>query len=79
MTKLKFRERNIFDEHDHGHKEDDHDDHAKEDDLMITIMIKKIIKKTIMMITIMTRSQKDDHDDHGHEVIHTVSSTLTFG
>ena len=30
LTKLKFRERNIFDEHDdHGHKEDDHDDHAK--------------------------------------------------
>ena len=33
LTKLKFRERNIFDEHDdHGHddhakKEDDHDDH----------------------------------------------------
>ena len=28
VTKLKFRERNIFDEHDHGHKEDDHDAHA---------------------------------------------------
>ncbi len=28
LTKLKFRERNIFDGHDdHGHKEDDHDDH----------------------------------------------------
>ena len=26
ITKLKFRERNIFEEHDHGHKEDDHDD-----------------------------------------------------
>ena len=32
VTKLKFRERNIFDEHDHGHKEDDHDDHAKKED-----------------------------------------------
>ena len=36
LTKLKFRERNIFEEHDdHGHddhakKEDDHDDHDKE-------------------------------------------------
>ena len=31
LTKLKFRERNIFEEHDHGHKEDDHDDdHKKE-------------------------------------------------
>ena len=31
LTKLKFRERNIFDEHDdHGHKEDDHDDHGHE-------------------------------------------------
>ena len=48
---LKFRERNIFDEHDdhdHGHKKkddhDDHDDHGhkKKDD-------------------------HDDHDDHGHE------------
>ncbi len=33
---LKFRERNIFDEHDHGHddhgkKEDDHDDHGHDD------------------------------------------------
>ena len=34
LTKLKFRERNIFDEHDDhdhdkkGHKEDDHDDHG---------------------------------------------------
>ncbi len=34
LTKLKFRERNIFEEHDHGHKEDDHDDHGhkKKDD-----------------------------------------------
>ena len=33
LKKLKFRERNIFDEHDeHGHKEDDHDDHAKKEE-----------------------------------------------
>jgi len=35
LKKLKFREKNIFDEHDHGHeedghKEDDHDDHGHE-------------------------------------------------
>ena len=36
LTKLKFRERNIFDDHDdhdhdkEGHKEDDHDDHGHE-------------------------------------------------
>ena len=30
---LKFRERNIFDDHDdHGKKEDDHDDHGKKED-----------------------------------------------
>merc|ERR1712093_425140 len=57
LTKLKFRERNIFEGHDdHGHKEDDHDDHDKkekehghdehghDDD-----------------------HKKDGHDDHGHE------------
>ena len=56
LTKLKFRERNIFEEHDdHGHddhakKEDDHDDHDhdkeghKEDD-----------------------HDKEGHDEHGHE------------
>ena len=37
LNKLKFRERNIFDDHDdHGHKKkddhDDHDDHAKKED-----------------------------------------------
>ena len=56
LNKLKFRERNIFAEHDdhddHGHKEDghkddDHDDHAKKED------------------------GHDDHDDHdGHEGHH---------
>ncbi len=60
LTKLKFRERNIFEEHDHGHKEDDHDDHAKKedghddhghDDHGHDDHGKK----------------EDDHDDHGHE------------
>ena len=56
LNKLKFRERNIFAEHDDhddhghkedGHKEDDHDDHAKKED------------------------GHDDHDDHdGHEGHH---------
>ncbi len=59
LNKLKFRERNIFDDHedhdDHGHKkkddhdDHDHDDHAKKED----------------------GHKKDDHDDHddhdGHE------------
>jgi len=51
---LKFRERNIFDEHDHddhghddhGKKEDDHDDHGHDDD---------------------HGKKEDDHDDHGHD------------
>ena len=57
LTKLKFRERNIFEEHDdHGHddhakKEDDHDDHDKEghkeDD-----------------------HDKKGHDEHGHDDDH---------
>ncbi len=57
LTKLKFRERNIFEEHDdHGHddhakKEDDHDDHNKEghkeDD-----------------------HDKEGHDEHGHDDDH---------
>ncbi|WP_440931037.1 zinc ABC transporter substrate-binding protein [Candidatus Pelagibacter sp.] len=51
LTKLKFRERNIFDEHDdHGHddhakKEDDHDDHDHDKE----------------------GHKEDDHDDHGHD------------
>ncbi len=62
LNKLKFRERNIFDDHDdhghkkkddhddhddHGHKKkDDHDDHGHDDD---------------------GHKKKDDHDDHeGH-------------
>ncbi len=65
LNKLKFRERNIFDDHDdhghddHGHKKkddhDDHDDHAKKEDDHDDHDHKK----------------KDDHDDHdGHEGHH---------
>ena len=52
IEKLKFREQNIFDDHDdhghddhddHGHKDDDHDNHDDELDV------------------------HDDHDDHGHK------------
>jgi zinc transport system substrate-binding protein len=53
LTVLKFRERNIFDDHDHddhghddhGKKEDDHDDHGHDDH----------------------GKKEDDHDDHGHD------------
>ena len=54
LEKLKFRERNIFDDHeghdDHGHdedghKEDDHDDHGHDED----------------------GHKEDDHDEHGHD------------
>ena len=51
LKKLKFRERNIFDDHDDhgheedGHKEDDHAEHEHEED----------------------GHKEDDHDDHGHE------------
>jgi zinc transport system substrate-binding protein len=53
LNVLKFRERNIFDEHnhddhghdDHGKKEDDHDDHEHDDH----------------------GKKEDDHDDHEHD------------
>ncbi len=51
LKKLKFRERNIFDDHDDhghdedGHKEDDHDDHGHDED----------------------GHKEDGHDDHGHD------------
>jgi len=58
LTKLKFRERNVFDEHDHGHKEDDHDDHAKKEDDHDDHDHDEHAKK----------EEHDDHDDHdGHE------------
>ena len=53
LNVLKFRERNIFDDHDHDHddhskKEDDHDDHGHDDH--------------------GKKEEHDDHDDHdGHE------------
>ena len=63
LNKLKFRERNIFDDHDdHGHKKkDDHDDHAKkEDDHDDHDHAKK-----------EDGHKEDDHDDHdGHEEHH---------
>ena len=55
LTKLKFRERNIFEEHDHGHKEDDHDDHAKKEDDHDDHGHDEDAHK------------EDGHDDHGHE------------
>ena len=55
LKKLKFRERNVFDEHDHGHKEDEHDDHAKKEDDHDDHDHDKEDHK------------EDEHDDHGHE------------
>jgi len=55
LTKLKFRERNIFDGHDdHGHKEDDHDDHAKKEDDHDDHGHDD-------------EHKEDGHDEHGHE------------
>ena len=67
LNKLKFRERNIFDDHDdhghddHGHKKkddhDDHDDHAKkEDDHDDHDHAKK-----------EDGHKEEDHDDHDHK------------
>ena len=58
IEKLKFREQNIFDDHDdhghddhddHGHKDDDHDDHDDHDGHDDE------------------HDGHDDHDDHGHK------------
>ena len=58
LTKLKFRERNIFDDHDdHGHKEDDHDDHAKKEDDHDDHGHDD-------------EHKEDGHDDHGHDDEH---------
>ncbi len=54
LTLLKFRERNIFEEHDHGHKEDDHDDQAKKEDDHDDHGHDD-------------EHKEDGHDDHGHE------------
>ena len=57
LTKLKFRERNIFEGHDdHGHKEDDHDDHAKKEDEHGHDDDHK--------------KEKEGHDEHGHDDDH---------
>ena len=58
LTKLKFRERNIFEEHDdHAKKEDDHDDHDHDKD-----------KEHGHDDDHDKEGHKeDDHDDHGHE------------
>ena len=69
ITKLKFRERNIFEGHDdHGHKEDDHDDHAKkEDDHDDHDHDKKEKEHGHDEHDHDKESHKeDDHDDHGH-------------
>jgi zinc transport system substrate-binding protein len=66
LNKLKFRERNIFDSHDDhghddGHKEDDHDDHAKkEDDHGHDDEHKEDDHDD-------EGHKEDDHDDHGHD------------
>ena len=69
LVKLKFRERNIFDDHDdHGHKkkddhdDHDHDDHAKKEDGHKEDDHDDHAKK---------KDGHDDHDDHdGHEGHH---------
>ena len=72
LTKLKFRERNIFDGHDdHGHKEDDHDDddkHAKKDD-HDDDHDKEGHKEDDHDDHDHDKEgkKKDDHDDHGHD------------
>ena len=63
LTKLKFRERNIFEEHDHGHKEDDHDDHAKKED----DHDKKEKEHGHDDHGHDDEHKEDGHDDHGHE------------
>jgi len=59
---LKFRERNIFDDHDdHGHKDDDHDDHAKKEDDHDDHGHDDEHKD---------EHKEDGHDEHGHEDEH---------
>ena len=76
LNKLKFRERNIFDDHDdHGHedghkKKDDHDDHdddghKKKDDHGHDEDGHK--KKDDHGHDEDGHKKKDDHDDHGHK------------
>ena len=68
LTKLKFRERNIFDGHDdHGHKEDDHDEHAKKDDHDDHDHDKEGHKEDDHDDHDKEGHKEDDHDDHGHD------------
>jgi zinc transport system substrate-binding protein len=55
LNVLKFRERNIFDEHDH---DDDHDDHGKKEDDHDDHDHDEHAKKE-------EHDDHDDHDDHG--------------
>ena len=60
LTKLKFRERNIFEEHDdHAKKEDDHDDHDHDKD--------KEHGHDDDHDKEGHKEKEDDHDDHSHE------------
>ena len=63
LKKLKFRERNIFDDHDdHGHKEDDHDDHAKKEEDHDEHEHEDEHKEDDH-----DEHKEDGHDEHGHE------------
>ena len=63
LKKLKFRERNIFDDHDdHGHKEDDHDDHAKKEEDPDEHEHEDEHKEDDH-----DEHKEDGHDEHGHE------------
>ena len=67
---LKFRERNIFDDHDdHGHddhdKKEDHDSHAKRKITMI------MVKKKITMIMVKKKITMIMKDMHTVNLIHT--------
>jgi zinc transport system substrate-binding protein len=80
LNVLKFRERNIFDEHDHGHddhdkKEDDHDDH----DMMITVRKKMITTITTMMITVRKKSMMIMTTMMDTKVMRMVNLIHTFG
>ena len=69
LNKLKFRERNIFEEHDdHGHKEDDHDDHAKKEDDHGHDDEHKEDGHDDQGHD--DEHKKDGHDDHGHDDEH---------
>jgi len=77
LTKLKFRERNIFGDHgDHGHdehaKKDDHDDHdhdehAKKDDHDDHDHDEHAKKDDHDDHDHDEHAKKDDHDDHDHD------------